>query len=52
MPLSVAAGADYPTWIIQRLRDSSFRPAVSWIDGLAMLRYDEASFSRRELLYD
>ena len=48
-PLAIAAGADYPKWIIEMLLGRN--PDIEldgWEDGLAMLRYDEAVFVRRE----
>jgi carbamoyl-phosphate synthase large subunit len=44
-PLSFAAGADFPKWIIQMVRGEI--PDIrldGWQDGLVMLRYDEGIF--------
>ena len=48
-PLSIVAGADYPRWIIEMLlgRDPKIR-LDGWEDGVVMLRYDEAIFTRRQ----
>jgi len=48
-PLAIAAGADYPRWIIEMMlgRDPEIK-LDGWEDGLVMLRYDEAVFIRRE----
>lgn len=48
-PLAIAAGADYPRWIIEMMlgRDPKIE-LDGWEDGLVMLRYDEAVFVRRE----
>jgi carbamoyl-phosphate synthase large subunit len=46
-PLTHAAGADFPRWLIESALDRS--PAIEpdgWIEGLTMLRYDEAVFVR------
>ena len=48
-PLAIAAGADYPRWIIELMLGKN--PEIKldgWEDGLVMLRYDEAVFVRRE----
>jgi carbamoyl-phosphate synthase large subunit len=50
-PLSYAAGADYPGWILARLAGKPFSLAFdNWRDGLAMLRYDAAMFLTAEEL--
>lgn len=44
-PLSYAAGADFPKWIIQMLLgDDPYIEMDGWQDGLVMLRYDEGIF--------
>jgi carbamoyl-phosphate synthase large subunit len=45
VPLSIAAGADFPLWIVRRMlgRDPQIDPQA-WEDGLTMLRYDEEIF--------
>lgn len=48
-PLTIAAGADYPRWIIEMMLGRDPDIAIDgWEDGLVMLRYDEAIFVRRE----
>ena len=45
-PLGIAAGADYPGWLMQELRGQ--HPAITFDcfhDGLAMLRYDWSVFA-------
>ena len=48
-PLAIAAGADYPRWIIEMMlgRDPEIK-LDGWEDGLVMLRYDEAVFVRHK----
>jgi len=48
-PLAIVAGADYPRWIIEMMleRDPKIR-LDGWEDGVVMLRYDEAVFTRRQ----
>ena len=46
-PLSAEAGADFPRWLIELdLGRSPEIPFDGWLDGLSMLRYDEAIFTR------
>jgi carbamoyl-phosphate synthase large subunit len=48
-PLSYAAGADYPGWILASIADIPFPISFDgWRDGVAMLRYDAAIFLPRE----
>jgi carbamoyl-phosphate synthase large subunit len=48
-PLSYAAGADYPGWILAQLAGVPFPISFDgWRDGLAMLRYDAAVFLPQE----
>lgn len=43
IPLSIAAGANFPKWILQWwLGENPRIPLTGWRDGLMMLRYDEA----------
>lgn len=50
-PLSMAAGADFPRWIIEEIIGIKRETAVDeWQDGLVMLRYDEAIFVQRETI--
>ncbi len=50
-PLSYAAGADYPGWILAQLASIPFSIDFDgWRDGLAMLRYDAAVFPSAEEL--
>jgi carbamoyl-phosphate synthase large subunit len=45
VPLSIAAGADFPLWIVRRMLDRNPRiDPTAWEDGLTMLRYDEEVF--------
>jgi carbamoyl-phosphate synthase large subunit len=48
-PLSFAAGADYPRWILEMMLgvDSDIQ-LDSWVDGVVMLRYDDAVYTTRE----
>jgi carbamoyl-phosphate synthase large subunit len=47
-PLSDAAGADYPRWLLEDLLGlPSTADADGWRDGLVMLRYDAAVFVDR-----
>ena len=48
-PLSLEAGADFPRWIIQMLLGVNLDIDLdTWEDGVAMLRYDDAIFVKRE----
>lgn len=50
-PLSAAAGADFPRWILQWMRGEDPEIALDgWHDGVAMLRYDEAIITRRDAI--
>ncbi|BDG08529.1 ATP-grasp domain-containing protein [Anaeromyxobacter paludicola] len=44
-PLSYAAGANYPGWILRLARGEPVAPFDGWQDGLVMLRYDDAVFA-------
>lgn len=45
VPLSFEAGADFPKYIIQWMNGEETHNRIDdWMDGLAMLRYDEAIF--------
>ena len=45
IPLSIKAGADYPTWILQMLLYQDFTVAIDqWREGVIMLRHDESFF--------
>ncbi len=48
-PLSIAAGADFPRWIIEMMlgRDPIIE-IDGWQDGTVMLRYDDAIFTTRD----
>jgi carbamoyl-phosphate synthase large subunit len=39
-PLTWAAGARYPTWLIQKLAGSTPSASLDWASGTLMLRYD------------
>lgn len=48
-PLSIAAGADFPRWIIELMLGR--QPEIQrdgWRDGTVMLRYDDAIFTTRD----
>jgi len=50
-PLAIKAGADFPKWIIEMTQGKS--PIIKldgWIDGLVMLRYDDAIFVKKEFI--
>jgi carbamoyl-phosphate synthase large subunit len=48
-PLSHAAGADFPRWLLEEaLGLPSSAAAGAWRDGLVMLRYDDAVFVDRD----
>ncbi len=49
-PLSHAAGADFPRWLLTWHRgEDGVYPVDAWTDGLVMLRYDEAIFLQPEV---
>lgn len=45
-PLSYAAGANYPAWILRLAAGEQVPDFDGWEDGLLMLRYDDAVFVR------
>jgi carbamoyl-phosphate synthase large subunit len=45
-PLSYAAGANYPAWILRMVAGESIPFFDDWEDGLVMLRFDDAIFVR------
>jgi carbamoyl-phosphate synthase large subunit len=46
-PLALAAGADYPRWLLEWVLGApSTASAGAWRGNLAMLRYDDAVFLR------
>jgi carbamoyl-phosphate synthase large subunit len=45
-PLSYAAGANYPAWILRMVAGESIPMFEAWEDGLTMLRFDDAVFVR------
>ncbi|MDD2497429.1 MAG: ATP-grasp domain-containing protein [Desulfitobacteriaceae bacterium] len=50
-PLSIQAGADYPSWILQMMLGEN--PVIvfdGWKDGVVMLRYDDAIFLTRDMI--
>ncbi|MFB5166835.1 ATP-grasp domain-containing protein [Parageobacillus toebii] len=52
-PLSIAAGADFPRFIIESLL--GMQPSINvdnWQDGLVMLRYDDAIFVNKDEIYN
>ncbi|MBF0547440.1 MAG: ATP-grasp domain-containing protein [Candidatus Riflebacteria bacterium] len=49
IPLTIKAGANFPLWIIQMARGEKLSVKIDdWQDGLIMLRYDEAIYTREE----
>ncbi|UOF88958.1 ATP-grasp domain-containing protein [Fodinisporobacter ferrooxydans] len=51
VPLSIAAGADFPLWIMKMMSGEKLNPAMDdWKDGVVMLRYDEAIFMNQDLV--
>lgn len=44
-PLGIAAGADYPRWLMQELLGQTPDVSDDWQDGLAMYRYDWSVFA-------
>ena len=52
-PLAAQAGADFPRWIIEMMLGRDPQIALDgWIDGLLMLRFDDAVFIPREKVYE
>jgi carbamoyl-phosphate synthase large subunit len=52
-PLAIAAGADFPRWLVQWLLGED--PPITldgWRDGVVMLRYDDAVFTTREAIVE
>lgn len=50
-PLSFQAGADFPRWIIEIVLGKDPEIEIdNWQDDLAMLRYDNAIFVKREMI--
>jgi len=48
-PLSLAAGADFPRWIIEMMGGKDPEIVLDgWQDGVVMLRYDDAVFTTRD----
>jgi carbamoyl-phosphate synthase large subunit len=45
-PLTYAAGANFPGWILRMVSGEHIAPFDAWEDGLLMLRFDEAVFVR------
>ncbi|MBF0406190.1 MAG: ATP-grasp domain-containing protein [Candidatus Riflebacteria bacterium] len=51
IPLTIQAGANFPLWIIQMVQDKNPETQLdSWEDGLVMLRYDDAIFTKRQII--
>ncbi len=44
IPLTIAAGADYPKWIIEWVLGEAGTSHKGWRENMMMLRYDEALF--------
>lgn len=50
-PLAIAAGADFPRWIIEMMLGKQRGiPVDAWQDGVVMLRYDDAIFLTKEMI--
>jgi len=50
-PLSIAAGADFPRWIIEMMLGKQRDISIDgWQDGVVMLRYDDAIFVTKEMI--
>lgn len=50
-PLSFHAGADFPTWLIEMALGQHLEVAIdAWQDGMAMLRYDDAIYTSKEMI--
>ncbi|MEI6286842.1 MAG: ATP-grasp domain-containing protein [Bacillota bacterium] len=49
LPLSIEAGADFPLWMLQTHLGIPLSKSIQddWEDGVTMLRYDEAVFTRK-----
>lgn len=43
-PLSYAAGANYPRWILEMCAGKRIEPFDGWRDGVVMLRYDDSVY--------
>jgi carbamoyl-phosphate synthase large subunit len=43
-PLSYAAGADYPRWIVEMCAGKAVHEFDDWRGGVVMLRFDEAVY--------
>ena len=48
LPLSVAAGADWPGWILDLCQGREPNTKTAIVDGLVMSRYDQSVFLTRE----
>lgn len=50
-PLSLAAGADFPLWIIKMLLNEEINIALDeWKEDVAMLRFDDAIFTTKDMI--
>jgi carbamoyl-phosphate synthase large subunit len=48
VPLAIKAGANFPKWTVELMLGMAFVTAdFSWLDGLTMLRYDDAIFTEQ-----
>lgn len=47
-PLSLAAGADFPLWMVEAVLGLPSTATSAWEAGLLMLRYDDAVFVHRD----
>lgn len=51
IPLSIAAGADFPRWIIEMMIGKQHEISIDgWQDGVVMLRYDDAIFVTKKMI--
>jgi carbamoyl-phosphate synthase large subunit len=47
-PLSYAAGANYPRWVLEMCAGKRILPFDGWRDGVVMLRYDDAVYVQED----
>ncbi len=49
--MSLAAGADFPLWIIKMLLNEEINIALDeWKEDVAMLRFDDAIFTTKDMI--
>lgn len=44
IPLTIAAGGDFPRWLLQMLRSEQLAPRLGVYEGVTMVRYEESLF--------